>query len=164
MIRDLAMVVLVSACADPKLGDPCTATPTPGGTAAIALGAAATPLVSGQDLAVQKGPQGLYMFVTNARVTGLDVGAGGRAAMVEFTATLHTGEIMSVDPGCRVLELARASDGTSQLTEPYWLALLPTVTSEIEGAQVTIDLVVRDHAGTQAVATADVVAHLPPPM
>jgi hypothetical protein len=133
-----------------------------GGSAEIGLGADDVAVVENQDLAVELGPQGLYMFVVNARVQDLDVGAAPRVGGVEFGANDATGQPMTTTPGCRELEFAPTGGGFAQLTAPYYLPFERAVTPVLEGAHVTIQLAVRDPTGRQATAQVDVVAHLPP--
>jgi hypothetical protein len=163
--RHLLFLCLVASCAsdaDPPVVDPCADKPVvAGGSAEIGLGTTFAPVVAGQDVELQLGTQGLWMFVVNARARDMDVGSGGREGVIEVAALDQNGQQISLGLGCRVREFAEMDGGNLQLTSPFFLPLLPTVSLGPEGAMVTIRLDVRDGEGRRATDERSIVAHLP---
>ena len=161
----LPLVCLVAACSsdmEPPVADPCAVKPVvAGGTAELGLGSAFMPVSDGQDVEVQLGIQGLWMFVVNARARDMDVGSGDREGVVDLTALDQNGAQVSLAVGCRVREFAQTNDGHLELTSAFLLPLLPSVTPVLDGAAITIHLEIRDDEGHRATDERSVVAHLP---
>ena len=119
------------------------------------------PVADGQNVTLQLGAQGLWMFVVTARARDMDVGSGDRQGVIDFSVRDQSGGTISLALGCRVREFAEMNDGYLGLTTPFALPLLPDASSNIEGARVTIHLEVRDTEGRRAIDDRTVVAHFP---
>jgi hypothetical protein len=142
--------------------DPCAPKPiVVGGSAEIGLGSSFSPVVPGQDVELQLGTQGLWMFIINARAHDLNVGSGDQEGVIDVAALDEAGQQISLSLGCRVREFATTSGGDLELTSPYFLPLLPTVTPGAAGLKVTIRLDIRDGEGHRATDERAVVAHVP---
>lgn len=170
-LRRLIALWILAACgggsggadAGPPL-DPCTLTSeVPGGTCEVGLGTAFAPVASGQDVALELGSQGLWMFLVSGRVPAGNVGAGELVGVSAVARLESTGEVASLEFGCRarVLAAAPGDAGALDLESPYLLPMRPELTSVLEGARVTLILDVRDPDGTAARDTRTVVAHIP---
>jgi len=166
-VERVVLLCLIAGCADdanhpaPPV-DPCAVEPSlAGGAAEVGLGSDFTPLVEGQDVHVELGIQGLYMFVVNVRVQDMDVSSDGRPGVIYLGAFDQSGQAISLETGCRVREFGDTGGGHQQLSSPYFLPLIPDFTSVLEGAMVTIRLDVRDLDGHQAKDERTVVTHLP---
>jgi hypothetical protein len=163
--RLLLACSLVGACADDGATlppDPCEVSPVvPGGAGELGLGETFTPVVDGQDVTLELGAQGLWMFIVNTRLPEGDLRAGDLAGVSASATFDSTRETISIDVSCRVRELAPAGTGYLQLDSPYLLPLQASLTPQLEGSHVTIELEVRDAAGRQGRDRRAVVAHLP---
>jgi hypothetical protein len=116
-----------------------------------------TPVVEGETFPVVLGPQGLWMFVMSARVSGMDI-ADGETAAVWYTALAPSGDAISLDTGCRERGFADAGDGTMQMTDAYFLAVYPEFSGLLAGGMVTLQASVRDVSGHEAMSMATVVS------
>jgi hypothetical protein len=132
-----------------------------GGSVELGLGHPFMPVVSGQDVDLQFGPQGLWMFVVNARTCDMDVGTGDREGAIEATALDRSGQQISIPLGCRVREFVETSDGCLQTTSSYLLPLRPDVPLSADGTPVTIHLELHDVDGHRATDERSVVAYVP---
>jgi hypothetical protein len=155
-----AILVGLGACDPPDPPDPCAiAGAVDRGAAEIGLGAPFTALADGQELEVELGIQGLWMFVVNARVPELELATPGA---VWFAAVDAAGAVRSLELGCRTRDFVAAAGGW-ELAAPYFLAFPPSFTPELDGAALTLRAEVIDRAGHRAVGEHRVVARLPPP-
>lgn len=144
--------------------DPCTLTSeVPGGACEVGLGTAFTPIASGQSVALELGSQGLWMFLVSGRVPASNVRAGDLVGVSAVARLESTGELASLEFGCRARVLAEAPGdaGALDLESPYLLPMRPELASSLEGARVTLILDVRDPDGTAARDMRTVVAHIP---
>jgi hypothetical protein len=171
MRRCIAFVVL-AACGTEGEGmtppdaepvfNPCELAPTAqAGSVEPGLGETFTPIVEGQDATLTLGIQGLYMFVTNARVRDLEVGTGDLRGAVRFAAFDTEGQVLTLELGCRVREFIDLGDGSRALDGSYEMPFPPEVSDVLEGTSVTIRIDVRDRTGRQAVDQRTVIAHKP---
>ena len=174
-MRSSILLVLLAACAGTTKGDddsgvggnPCAVgTIVPGGSvelgAGVAEGGVFQAITDGQDLQVQLGSQGLWMFVLNARTRDMAVGAGDLEGIIDFSLIDSGGTEVNVQTGCRVRTFS-ALDDYLALDFGYALPYSPDFNAQIEGHTVTIHLELRDHEGHRAIDERHVVAHLPPP-
>lgn len=123
-------------------------------------------MVDGQTADVVLGGQGLWMFVTNARTCGMDVGDGDHEGVVVFSALDDAGETVSIDFSCRVREFVERPGGGCPdrsnyryLSESYQMPLRADLGTSLDGARISIQLEVRDVAGRRATSAHTVVAH-----
>ena len=140
--------------------DPCAMKPViAGGSAELGLGSSFMPVVAGQNVDLQLGAQGLWMFIVNGRARDMAVGSGDREGVVDVAVFDKTGQTISLDLGCRRREFAETADGYLEFASPFLLPLNPS--AMVDGATVTIHLQVRDTEGRQAIDERAVVAHVP---
>ena len=167
----IAITIAAAACTNPKgesdaAVNPCADIPlVAGGSVELGLGAAQggvfQPITDHEDLNVQLGSQGLWMFVMNARRSDMSVGAGELEGVVYYSLLDQSGGTMSIQTGCRVLEFAPLDGAYLGLRTGYALPFSLDYNSTLEGTIVTIHLELRDHEGHRAVDDRTVVAHLP---
>ena len=131
------------------------------GSVELGLGTSFTPVATGQNVELQLGAQGLWMFVVSARTCDMNVGAGDREGAIEATALDRNGQQVSLGLGCRLREFAATGDCCLQPTSPYLVPLGASVSISAGGTPMTIHLEVRDVDGHRATDERSVVAHLP---
>jgi hypothetical protein len=117
-------------------------------------------VAEGETFELELGLQGLWMFIVSARTTGMDIGDGDTAA-IWYTALGPSGEPISLETGCREREFAVSADGSLELTDPNFVAVLPDYTGLLSGGMISLEVVVRDAAGHEATSVTHVVAKLP---
>lgn len=160
----LTVVILAAACgATSPPEDVCTV-PLGGSIGSVEIGHGLgeyTPVVEGETFPVELGVQGLWMFVVSARATGMDI-SDGETAAVWYTASGPTGEVISVEMGCRARAFESAGEGSFEMTHAYFVPILPSYTSVLGGGTVTLQAIVRDASGHETTASVSVIAALPP--
>ncbi len=168
MVRwPLVLASLLAACASsPSTPDPtdlCSSNlpRVAGGTAELGFGSQFSPMLDGQDVSLQLGIQGFWMFVVNARVTDMNVGTDADAAAVQFQILDASGNVVSLQTGCRDLDFLPAEGGALQLAAGYALPFDQTFGPKIEGAHVTIEVDVRDRDGREATDRRTIISHMP---
>lgn len=129
------------------------------GSVFVGLGNSFAPIVEGEQVTVQLGAQGLWMFVGAARVRDMEVGSDEQRAAVQFDA-IANGRTVSLDVGCRAREFAVVGSDLEMVT-PFFVALNPDFTPELDGANVTLVVNVRDYAGRSATDQRSIIARLP---
>ena len=129
--------------------------------AELGLGSQFSPMLDGQDVPVQLGIQGFWMFVVNARVTDMNVGTDADAAAVQFQILDASGNVVSLQTGCRDEDFLPAQGGALQLAAGYTLPFDQTFVPQIEGAHVTIEVDVRDRDGREAIDRRNIISHMP---
>lgn len=160
-MRERLLLLLVAGCTQNPPVDPCAAKPViAGGSAELGLGTSFAPIVDGQTVDLERGLQGLWMFMINARARDMDVGSGDREAAIDVAALDQSGTTISLETGCRVREFTPASNGALQLYSPYALPLDPSI-AQLDGAKITIRIELRDHDGRRAIDERTIVAHQP---
>jgi len=167
--RRLLALSIVAACGgaseDDDGGlppDPCAlVSEVPGGTCELGLGNAFSPIVNGQDITLELGSQGLWMFVVNARIPEGAVSAGDFAGVTALAKLETTGEVTSLEVSCRVRALVPAGAGYLQLESPYLLPMRPDLTAKLDNARVSLTLEVRDPDGNVARDARTLVTHIP---
>lgn len=113
-----------------------------------------------EDVYVELGLQGLYMFVANVRVHDMRIGEGKLGA-IEVNAFAETAETeLSLAVGCREREFTDGAEG-AQLASPFWVALRPEIYDVLDGLVVRLRATVRDLDGLEAIDERTVVARLP---
>jgi hypothetical protein len=159
----LGPLALGACSSDPTPVDPCADQPVvAGGSAEVGLGTEFMAITDHQDVHVVLGGQGLLMFVVNARVRGMELGAGDLQGGIDALARDPSGTVLSVATGCRAREFTNTAGGSLDLAVPYLLPLAPAATAMLEGAAITLHLEIRDTAGHRATDDRTVIAHLPP--
>jgi hypothetical protein len=118
------------------------------------------PVIEGETFQLELGLQGLWMFILSARANGMDI-SDGETAAIWFNAIGPGGEIISLDSGCREREFAVTTDGALELTDPYFVAVLPEHTGLLSGDTISLEVIVRDAGGHEATSITSVVAQLP---
>jgi hypothetical protein len=167
MVRwPIALSFVLAACASSPSGpqDLCNThlAPVAGGAVELGLGSQFSPMVDGEDVSVQHGLQGLWMFVVNARVTGMNVGLDADQGAALFQILDASGNVVSLQTGCRNLDFMPVDGATDQLVAPFALPLIDTFTpTQIEGAHLTIAVDMRDRDGHEATDQRTIVAHMP---
>jgi hypothetical protein len=132
-----------------------------GGAAEVGLGDQFAPITNGQEVTVELGIQGLWMFVVNGRVRDMDVGSEDLRGVITFAALDANAQEISLEVGCRIRTFVEMPDGSRQLDTAFQLALLPQATPLLDGGMITLRLEVRDHEGRQAIDERTVVARMP---
>jgi hypothetical protein len=117
-------------------------------------------VTEGETFELELGLQGLWMFIVSARTSGMDIGDGDTGA-IWYTARGPSGEAISLETGCREREFAVSEDGSLEMTDPYFVAILPEHTGLLSGGNITLEVIVRDAAGHEATNVSHVVAKLP---
>jgi hypothetical protein len=144
------------------MGDPCENVPAaPSGTVEVGLGTDFTSVAQGEDVQMQLGPQGLWMFIVNARTQNLDVGTGNQQGMVDVQALAQDGTELDISPAIRARDFTAVGTNCKELAEIYTLPLDPTIDSDPDGQMISIQFAVSDHDGHMATDERTVVAHLP---
>lgn len=128
------------------------------GTIDLGLGDPFMALTDGQEANYELGLQGLYMFVINARVHGLDLGIEDERGAVRFASFAPSGEQMSLEFGCRARDFNPDDGNGQQLATTFFLPFDPTFTPTLDGTTVTIRAEVIDHTGATATTERTVVA------
>lgn len=162
MTRSCVALLLLVACGSDDPVDVCSV-PEQGvaGAADIGRGGDAyVPIMDGETFSVQLGLQGLWMFVVSARITGLEV-ADGETAAVWYEASASDGTLISLPSGCRAREFETSDAQTLEMSEDYFLAILPDYTYVLDGGEVTLQLVARDQQGQQATVERTIVSAMP---
>lgn len=163
MLTRMVLVFVIAACSSGPGDehDPCEVSAvTSEGVLEVGLGDPFVPIADGQEVTVQLGAQGLWMFVVSARVQDMEVGLDDRRAAIELDA-IADNTTVSLEVGCRGREFADVG-GHLQMVTPFFLALDPAFTPQLDGASVTIVGYIRDHAGRAAMDERRVIARLPP--
>ncbi|HEX2690573.1 MAG TPA: hypothetical protein VHN14_28350 [Kofleriaceae bacterium] len=140
--------------------DPCAVKPVlAGGTAELGVGQSFMPVVTGQDVYLQLGAQGLWMFVLTGRVRDMNVGSGDHEGIIDAAVFDKNGQEISLGLGCRLREFAETDDGSLQFTSPFLTPLIPSIM--VDGTTVMLRLQVRDTEGRQATDERAIVARVP---
>jgi len=120
-----------------------------------------TPITEGQEIQVELGLQGLYMFVMNTRVRGMRIGPEEQGA-ISIHARADTGDVVfSLEVGCREREFVDGPEG-AVLASPFWVAIDPSYYSTFDGTPVRLQTIVRDADGIEAMDERRVIARMPP--
>jgi hypothetical protein len=125
------------------------------GAIELGLGNTFTPVTAGETVTLTLGAQGLWMFIGNARVRGMDVGPGDLRAAIDYDVLAADGSSLALDVGCRGREFATGGSDLEMVT-PYFVPLDPQF--PIDGVAVTIVVEIRDHQGRFANDRRDVIA------
>jgi hypothetical protein len=154
-------ITVACSPAAPDASDPCEDHPVvAGGSVELGLGDTFTAVSNGQDVDVVFGSQGLWMFVVNARVQGMDASAGDIGLFVD--AVDGNGNRASLlDRSCRARAFEDNGSGVLQLTTGTLMPIDPNAVPTIEGATFTIRIEVRDGDGRRATDARTVIAHMP---
>ena len=151
--------MLAPACTDEptfKYADPCAIRPQiSGGIAEMGFGTLDditlfTPAIDGADFTVQPGVQYLMIGVLNVRTRDMTLGTGDRGGQVEFAGYDSSGQMVSLDDGCRVRDFAATDDGYVQLTSPFALPFTGAAASALNNYTITVHVDVRDPEGRWA--------------
>jgi hypothetical protein len=157
----LACAFLTACTSDPPSTDPCVDRPVvAGGSVELGLGDMFTPVDNGADVDLVLGAQGLWMFLVNARVQGMDASAGEIGLYVD--AVDGNGARASLlDRACRARQFEDDGHGMLQLSSATLMPLDLNAVPMLDGATFTIRLEVHDAEGRQATDQRTVVAHIP---
>ncbi|MBC7975731.1 MAG: hypothetical protein H7138_12200 [Myxococcales bacterium] len=148
-----------AGCATNEPTEPCDDRPVvPGGSAELGLGFEFTPVADQEQVELQLGTQGLWMFIVNARAYDMELGTGEG---VEIDAVDASGTVISLEAACRTREFDDQGNGTLQLSSAFLLPLLPDATPTLDGSTITIRLEIRDTKGRRATDERTIVAKLP---
>lgn len=143
------------------MDDPCADRPVvAGGSVELGLGDAFTPVTNGQDAAIVFGAQGLWMFVINARVQGMDTSAGDIGLLVD-AVDVHGNRASLFDRSCRPRVFEDNGSGMLELTSGTLMPFDPNAVPHVDGGTFTIRLEVRDADGRRATDERTVVAREP---
>lgn len=160
----LFVCAITAACTSdesPVSNNPCDDHPViAGGSVELGVGDTFTPITDGQDVDLVFGAQGLWMFVVNARVQGMDATAGDMGLFVD-AVDVHGNRASLLDRGCRARMFEDNGSGMLQLTTGSLMPLDPNAVPTLEGATLTIRIEVRDVDGRRAIDERTVVARVP---
>jgi hypothetical protein len=161
--------VAVAACGNGGSGggdddaiDVCEV-PSSNATGAVEIGRGDpyAPMMEGDPIEVQFGPQGLWMFVVRARAEGLSIVPAVDTGAVRFSAINSKGETISLDLGCEDRNFEDVGDG-SVVTKNFFLAVFPSFSADLDGGMVTLQASVRDKDGNEAFGSTVVTSMMPP--